>query len=68
MGRPSRENDVLSRRADPHALLKIAALLPRRPHLHADERVSSVRQLTRPHVAELRMLRRRMLMSQPAYR
>jgi hypothetical protein len=25
--------DVLSRRADPHVPLKIAALLPRRPHL-----------------------------------
>src|SRR5712691_4132254 len=38
-GRPRRvvqvaRTDVLSHRADPHALLKIAAPQPRRPHLH----------------------------------
>jgi hypothetical protein len=33
-GRPRRaRTDVLSRRADLHAMLRIAGLLPRRPHL-----------------------------------
>jgi hypothetical protein len=38
--------DVLSRRADPHALLKIAALLPRRPHLPMSERCSLIKAIT----------------------
>ena len=40
--------DVLSRHADPHAMLKIAGLPPRRPHLH-DMRMD--RQLSRSALA-----------------
>ena len=46
-GRPGRpRTDVLSRHADPHAMLKIAGLPPRRPHLPMSGRIARDKRTT----------------------